>query len=61
MIMPKYSEGRKKVKKEMDEMKKGKSKSGRSGKKFFRKQAIEIGLSEARQQGSKVSKKKNSK
>jgi hypothetical protein len=58
--MPKYSKGsRKKVKRAMDEMKKGKLKSGRSGKKVTsRKQAIAIGLSEARKQGSKVPKKK---
>ncbi len=50
-----------KVKKVMDEMKAGVLKSGRSGRKVTnRKQAIAIGLSEARKQGSKVpaSKKK---
>jgi hypothetical protein len=57
--MARYSKGsQKKVKKVMDEMKKGKLKSGRSGKKVTsRKQAIAIGLSEARKQGSKVPKK----
>jgi len=46
-----------KSKKVMDEMKEGKLKSGRSGKKVTsRKQAIAIGLSEARKQGSKVPK-----
>ncbi|HEX3768255.1 MAG TPA: DUF6496 domain-containing protein [Puia sp.] len=41
----------------MEEMKEGKLKSGRSGKKVTsRKQAIAIGLSEARKQGSKVPK-----
>lgn len=54
--MARYSKGsQEKVKKVMDEMKEGKLKSGRSGKKVTsRKQAIAIGLSEARKQGSKV-------
>lgn len=54
--MARYSKGsQRKVKKVMDEMKSGKLKSGRSGKKVTsRKQAIAIGLSEARKQGSKV-------
>ena len=57
--MARYSKGsQEKVKKVMDEMKEGKLKSGRSGKKVTsRKQAIAIGLSEARKQGSKVPKK----
>jgi hypothetical protein len=43
----------------MKEMKRGKLKSGRSGKKVTsRKQAIAIGLSEARRSGAKVPKKK---
>ncbi|HWE83673.1 MAG TPA: DUF6496 domain-containing protein [Terracidiphilus sp.] len=47
------------VKREMHEMKRGKLKSGRSGKKVTsRKQAIAIGLSEARKEGKKVPKKK---
>jgi hypothetical protein len=47
------------VKTEMHEMKRGKLKSGRSGKKVkSRKQAIAIGLSEARKKGAKVPKKK---
>ncbi len=60
--MAKYSKGsRRKVKKAMDEMKKGKLKSGRSGKTVKnRKQAIAIGLSEARKAGKKVPKKKSS-
>jgi len=60
--MAKYSKGsQNKVKRAMDEMKKGKLKSGRSGKTVKnRKQAIAIGLSEARKQGSKVPKKKSS-
>lgn len=42
----------------MDEMKEGKLKSGRSGKKVAsRKQAIAIGLSEARKEGGKAPKK----
>ena len=48
-----------KVKRAMHEYKRGKLKSGRSGKKVkSRKQAIAIGLSEARQSGAKVPKKK---
>ena len=48
-----------KVKKAMHEMKNGKLKSGRSGKKVTsRKQAVAIGLSEARKAGGKVPKKK---
>lgn len=47
-----------KVKRTMDEMKEGKLKSGRSGKKVTNpKQAIAIGLSEARKAGGKVPKK----
>lgn len=47
----------KKVKKAIEEMKDGKLKSGRSGKKVTsRKQAIAIGLSEAREAGGKVPK-----
>jgi hypothetical protein len=59
MIMAKYGKkSQQKVKKSMDEMKKGKLKSGRSGKKVTnRKQAIAIGLSEARKAGGKVPKK----
>jgi uncharacterized protein DUF6496 len=44
-----------KVKRAMHERKHGTLKSGRSGKKVTsRKQAIAIGLSEARQEGAKV-------
>ncbi len=51
-----------KVKKVMDEMKQGKLRSGRSGKKVTnRKQAIAIGLSEARRAGKKVPRKKSAK
>ena len=49
-----------KVKRAMHERKKGKLKSGRSGKKVkSRKQAIAIGLSEARRAGAKVPRKKS--
>lgn len=48
-----------KVKRAMHEMKRGKLKSGKSGKKVkSRKQAIAIGLSEARRAGGKVPRKK---
>jgi len=47
------------VETEMREMKEGKLKSGRSGKKVTNpKQAIAIGLSEARRNGAKVPEKK---
>lgn len=49
-----------KVEKAMHERKKGTLKSGSSGKKVTsRKQAIAIGLSEARRAGGKVPKKKS--
>lgn len=48
----------KKVEKAMHEMKEGKLKSGRSGKKVTsRKQAVAIGLSEAREEGAKAPRK----
>ena len=48
-----------KVEKTLHEMKQGKLKSGKSGKKVTsRKQAIAIGLSKARKEGAKVPKKK---
>lgn len=48
-----------KVKRAMHERKRGTLKSGRSGKKVTsRKQAIAIGLSEARRAGGKVPRKK---
>jgi Family of unknown function (DUF6496) len=51
-----------KVEKAMRERKRGTLKSGRSGKKVTsRKQAIAIGLSEAREAGAKVPKKASSK
>jgi len=61
--MAKYgTKSQTKVERAMDEMKEGKLKSGRSGKKVTsRKQAIAIGLSEARKEGGKVPKKAASK
>ena len=51
-----------KVEKAMHERKHGTLKSGKSGKKVkSRKQAIAIGLSEARKKGAKVPRKKSSK
>jgi hypothetical protein len=56
----KYSKkASKKVAKVMRERKRGTLRSGRSGKKVTsRKQAIAIGLSEARREGAKVPKKR---
>lgn len=59
--MPKkYSEkAQQKVEKAMHEMKEGKLKSGGSGKTVkSKKQAVAIGLSEARKAGAKVPKKR---
>jgi hypothetical protein len=57
----KKKSGARKVKRAVHEMKRGKLKSGRSGKKVkSRKQAIAIGLSEARKSGAKIPKKKKS-
>jgi hypothetical protein len=58
--MAKYGKtASKKVKRAMHERKRGTLKSGRSGKKVTsRKQAIAIGLSEARRAGAKVPRKK---
>jgi hypothetical protein len=48
-----------KVRRAMHEMKRGKLRSGRSGKRVkSRKQAVAIGLSEARRAGAKVPRKK---
>jgi len=53
--MAKYSEkAGEKVEETMHEMKKGKLKSGSGKKVTSRKQAIAIGLSEARKEGAKV-------
>ncbi|HEX8039228.1 MAG TPA: DUF6496 domain-containing protein [Chryseosolibacter sp.] len=61
--MAKYSKSAgKSVKSAMHRKKRGTLKSGRSGKTVkSRKQAIAIGLSEARKKGAKVPKKKTSK
>jgi hypothetical protein len=61
--MAKYSKkAQSKVKKVMHERKKGTLKSGSTGQKVkSRKQAIAIGLSEARRAGAKVPKKKSAK
>ncbi len=58
----KYSRGASKdVKSAMHRRKRGTLKSGRSGQKVkSRKQAIAIGLSEARKKGKKVPKKRSS-
>jgi hypothetical protein len=58
----KYSRGASKnVERALHKRKRGKLKSGRSGKTVkSRKQAIAIGLSEARQQGKKVPKRPKS-
>ena len=60
--MAKYSKkAGEKVERAMKEMKKGKLWSGRNGKKVSNpKQAIAIGLSEAREEGAKVPYKKTS-
>jgi hypothetical protein len=60
MAARKYSKGAsKKVHRAMHERKRGTLKSGRSGRKVkSRKQAIAIGLSEARRAGNKVPSKK---
>ena len=58
--MAKYGKkAQQKVKRAMHERKRGKLKSGRSGRKVkSRKQAIAIGLSEARRSGAKVPRKR---
>ena len=60
--MAKYGKkARAKVKRAMHERKRGTLKSGRSGRKVkSRKQAIAIGLSEARKRGAKIPKKRGS-
>jgi len=61
-IMAKYGrKASKKVERAMHERKHGTLRSGRSGKKVTsRKQAIAIGLSEARREGAKVPSKRSS-
>ncbi len=57
--MAKYSKkASEKVERAMHEMKEGKLKSGSGKKVTTRKQAVAIGLSEAREAGAKVPKKK---
>jgi hypothetical protein len=59
-IMAKYSEkAGEKVEKTMHEMKEGTLKSGTGKKVTSRKQAVAIGLSEARKEGAKVPRKKS--
>lgn len=59
--MAKYSKkAGEKVEKAMHEMKEGKLKSGSGKKVTSKKQAVAIGLSEARDAGAKVPKKKKS-
>lgn len=59
--MARYGKGaRKSVKRAMHKRKKGSLRSGKSGRKVkSRKQAIAIGLSEARKKGKKVPPKKS--
>lgn len=59
--MTKYGpKAQEKVEKAMKEMKEGKLKSGKSGKRVTNpKQAVAIGLSEARKQGAKVPNRKS--
>jgi hypothetical protein len=63
MMARKYSKkASAKVERAMKERKAGTLKSGRSGRKVrSRKQAIAIGLSEARREGARVPKKKTAK
>jgi hypothetical protein len=57
--MAKYSEkAGEKVEKTMHELKEGTLKSGSGKKVTSKKQAVAIGLSEARKEGAKVPKKK---
>ncbi|HEU4716112.1 MAG TPA: DUF6496 domain-containing protein [Candidatus Saccharimonadales bacterium] len=58
--MAKYGpKAQEKVEKTVKEMKEGKLKSSSGQKVTSRKQAVAIGLSEARKQGAKVPKKKS--
>jgi hypothetical protein len=60
--MPKYGKkAAKKVKRAVHEMKRGKLKSGSGKKVTSRKQAVAIGLSQARKAGGKVPKKRSAK
>ena len=61
MATKRKSSASRKVKRAMHERKRGTLRSGRSGKKVKgRKQAIAIGLSEARRSGAHVPRKKKS-
>jgi hypothetical protein len=61
MATKRKSSANRKVKRAMHELKRGTLKSGRSGKKVTsRKQAIAIGLSEARRSGARIPRKKKS-
>jgi hypothetical protein len=61
MATKRKSSASRKVKRAMHERKRGTLRSGRSGKKVkSRKQAIAIGLSEARKSGAHVPRKKKS-
>ena len=58
--MAKYSKkASEKVEESMHEMKEGKLKTGSGKKVTSKKQAVAIGLSEARKEGAKVPKKKD--
>ena len=61
--MPRYGKkAQETVRETMHEFKEGKLKSGRTGKKATNpKQAVAIGLSQARRKGAKVPKKKGGK
>jgi hypothetical protein len=54
-----FRKSRRKVEKTMHEMKEGKLKSGSGKKVTSKKQAVAIGLSEARKEGRQVPKKKD--
>lgn len=59
--MPKKSKGQKKIHKVMKEYESGTLKSSSGRKVTSRKQAVAMALSEARQAGAKISKKKKKK
>jgi hypothetical protein len=61
-VAAKRKSGNRKVKRAVHKMKRGKLRSGRSGKTVkSRKQAIAIGLSEARKSGANIPRKKKKK
>jgi uncharacterized protein DUF6496 len=55
----KTSKGKNKIEKVMHEYKEGTLKSGSGGKVTSRKQAVAVALSEARQAGARIPKKKS--